>query len=81
MATGCTAEAACQAGSGVARQNRQDLMDWDDGEDLRWGIRRDLRDEAQTLVHREGSCRMEFGVRWKEVARTWMKGRWGRWRA
>ena len=81
MATGCTAEAACQAGSGVARQNRQDLVDWGDGEVRRWGNRRELRAEERNLVHREGNCRMGFGERWKEVVRTWLMGRWERWQA
>lgn len=65
VATGCTVEAACQAGFEVAGQIRPGLVDWDDGEGHHWGTHKALREVARNLVRRAGSCRMVFAVRWE----------------
>lgn len=81
VATGCTAWAACLVGSEEAGQNRRDLVDWVDGEDHRWGNRREPMVEEQNLVRREGSCRRVFEARWEEDEHSLLKVRWVRLRA
>lgn len=81
VATGCTVEAAYQAGFEVAGQSHRDLMDWDDEEGHRWGNRRVLKVVARNLVLQAGSCRMVFAVHWEERGSPFLKVRWERLRA
>ena len=83
VATGCTVEAACQAGFEVVGQSRLDLVDWDDGEDHHWGNRTVLKAVARNLLVRlVGSYRMVFAVRWEVGGRhPFLKVRWERLRA
>jgi hypothetical protein len=76
VATGCTVEAAYQAGFEVVGQSHQDLADWDDEEDHRFGNRRVLQVVARNLVLQAGSCRMVFEVRWEEGESPFLKVRW-----
>jgi hypothetical protein len=76
VATGCTVEAACQAGFEVAGQSHQVLEDWDDGEDHRFGIRRVLQVVARNLVLQAENCRTVFEVRWEEGESPFLKVRW-----
>jgi hypothetical protein len=81
VATGCTVEAACQAGFEVAGQSHQDLVDWDDGEVHHWGNRRALKVVVRNQVLQAGSGRMVFVVRWEEGGSPYLKVRWERLRA
>lgn len=81
VATGCTVEAACQAGFEAAGQIHQGLVDWDDEEGHRWSIRRVLRVVARNLVLQAGSCRRVFEARWEEGESPFLKVRSERLRA